>query len=131
MTYIVKTRLYQSPIEGLGVFAAEDIPEGTVVWRYNPAIDRMLTAGEIAALDENEREFMERYAYLDTRLGLYVLSADNARFCNHSDNANTRGAYPADGPVGGIDIAVRDIKAGEEITCDYRSFDADASVKLG
>lgn len=131
MSYIVKTRLCRSPIEGLGVFAAEDIPEGAVVWSFNPLIDRIVGIGETAALSPAERGFLDHYAYLDTRLGRYVLCGDNARFCNHSEDANTRGAYPDDGPEGGVDIAVRAIAAGEEITCDYRAFDADAAAKLG
>ena len=131
MTYVVKTRLDRSPIEGFGVFAAEDIPAGTVVWRFNPVIDRKITAEEADSLSGAERDFLERYAYMDTKLGVWVLCADNARFCNHADDANTRGDYPADGPEGGLDIAARDIKAGEEITCDYRAFDAEAAGKFG
>ena len=131
MTYIVKTRIAASLIEGIGVFAAEDIPAGAVVWRFNPALDRLIDAAEIAALAPAERDFLARYAYLDTRLGRYVLCGDNARFCNHAADANTQGAYPDDGPEGGIDIAARDIREGDEITCDYRAFDGDAAAKLG
>lgn len=56
------------------------------------------------------------------RTGLYVLCADDARYMNHSDDPAARGDYGAD-PVFGVDIAVRDIEPGEELTCDYTAFD--------
>lgn len=31
----------------------------------------------------------------------------------------------------GCNIAARDIEAGEELTCNYKDFDSDASRKLG
>ena len=35
------------------------------------------------------------------------------------------------GAIEGHDVATRDIKKGEELTCDYRVFDADVALKLG
>jgi hypothetical protein len=33
--------------------------------------------------------------------------------------------------IEGYDIAIRDIEEGEELTCDYRSFDAHFERKIG
>src|SRR3954469_1637143 len=44
---LVKTRLGPSTIHGIGVFADEDIPRGTIVWSFNPLIDKALTDEEI------------------------------------------------------------------------------------
>ncbi len=131
MGFVVPNRVGPSRIEGIGAFAVEDIPKGTVVWRFDPAIDRLYDPAELAGLHPVARDFLMRYAYLHAKTGKYVLCCDNSRFVNHADDPNTRGEFPPDGHPEGLDRAVRDIRAGEEITCDYRTFDEDAGLKLG
>jgi SET domain-containing protein len=127
---LVSTYLSSSPIEGLGLFAKLPIQKGAVVWKFVPRIDALLTKEEVNALPTITRELCLRYAYYVPVTGKYVLCGDDARFVNHSDTPNTAGAYPEGDPYG-IDIAIRDIDAGEEITCDYRSFDPEVSYKFG
>ena len=127
---LVKTTLAPSSIEGLGVFAAESIRAGTVVWKFVPGIDLLLSDERIARLPDIVTEVCERYAYRHGRLNNYVLCGDDARFVNHSDDPNTKGIYPP-GDDQGMDIATRDIEEGEEITCDYRTFDPEFVKKLG
>jgi SET domain-containing protein len=127
---MVKTRLAPSPIAGIGLFAAQDIKKGTVTWRFMAAYDRLLTESDIGHLPEPARSNILDHAYLDAATGLFVLCADNARFMNHADDPNTAGIH-APGAIEGYDIATRDIAAGEELTCDYRTFDAHVGVKLG
>ena len=127
---MVKTRLGQSAIEGLGLFAEEDIAKGTITWRFVPGFDQTFSPAEIERLPEAARLELSRYTYLHSRTGKYVACLDNARFMNHSDNPNTEGGY--NGPDDeGFDIATRDIKKGEELTCDYTLFDAETPIKLG
>jgi SET domain-containing protein len=127
---MVKTRLAQSAIEGLGLFAQEDIPKGTVTWRFVPGFDQTFTAEDIANLPEPAHQEMLRYTYFHQRTGRYVACLDNARFMNHDDKPNTAGAYDHEADEG-YDVATRDIKKGEELTCDYATFDADINFKLG
>jgi SET domain-containing protein len=127
---MVKTRLLASPIEGLGLFAAEDIRAGAVVWRFEPGLDLLLTPDRVAALPSPMREFASRYGYLHTRTGNWILCCDDARFMNHADDPNTGGRYEPGAPEG-YDVALRDIRVGEELTCDYRGFDAEFDVKMG
>lgn len=117
----VKTYLDKSSIEGLGVFAAEDISKGTITWEYNPTIDKDISG---FAADKIEFEFIEKYAFQDKQLDIWILSSDNDRFTNHSDSPNT-GPLP-DGTM----IALRDIKNGEEITSRYYDIDWDWTTKL-
>lgn len=35
----VKASVKPSPINGLGLFADEDIKKGTITWKYNPRFD--------------------------------------------------------------------------------------------
>jgi SET domain-containing protein len=127
---LVKTLIGPSPIEGMGLFAAEPIKAGTVTWRFLPGFDQMFTAEQIAGLPDVARAAIETYTYLHAASGLYVYCLDNARFMNHADVPNTAGVHFEDA-IDGYDIATRDIAAGEELTCDYRTFDAGFFRKIG
>jgi len=117
----VKTYLDKSSIDGIGLFAAEDIPKGTITWKYVPDVDIELEESEH---NEVEYEFIRKYAFFDKQLNTWILSADNDRFTNHSDNPNT--APLPDGRM----VAVCDIKKGEEITSDYFAIDCKANLKI-
>ena len=114
---LVKTYVDSSAIEGVGVFAAEPVAKGTQVWRFEPTLDRALTAQEVGRLPASAQDFIARYAYVhpDDR-SIYMLDGDHGRFMNHAETPNTD--Y-AEGVAG---YASRDIAAGEEITCDYGQF---------
>jgi SET domain-containing protein len=127
---MVKTRLGQSPIEGTGLFAAEPIKAGTVTWRFVPGFDQLFSQEQIAALPGVAREAIEIYTYVHEASGLYIYCLDNARFMNHADDPNTAGIH-ADAAIEGYDVATRDIVEGEELTCDYRVFDAGYQRKIG
>jgi SET domain-containing protein len=118
---LVKTFLKPSAIHGIGLFAAENIPEGTVVWRLDPSIDVELTEEQIERLAATSRDQIVKYTYLDIVRRTYVLCGDDARFFNHEDAPNCVD-YPDD--CGGTTVAARDIRAGEELTADYGKFDA-------
>ena len=106
----------------IGLFAAELIPEGTVVWKLHPLIDIELSTGDVERLAEPARQQIRKYTYTDPVRGRLVLCGDDARFFNHEDDPNCRDLPDGNG---GITVAARDIRAGEELTSDYASFDAD------
>jgi len=112
-----------SRLHGLGVFATNYIKEGTVIWSFNPLIDRPITFEEFATLPKRIQDYVAHYSYEIAEDKLYVFCGDDGRYMNHSDNPNTKGVDSKDGY--GITIAKCDIKPGEEITCDYREFDDD------
>lgn len=79
-----------SPIEGVGLFAGEDIPAGTTIWRFDPLFDRLFSPDEVAALDPVQQAYVERYGYShQENRQMTVLEADNGRFMNHSEMPNT------------------------------------------
>lgn len=119
---LVRTTRKSSEIHGLGLFADEFIPEGTPTWRFVPGIDVTIHPDLLDRIPEASMEQFLTYAYLDIRTGLYVLCADDARFMNHSDDPAVRGDYDAE-PVFGLDVAARDLQPGDELTCDYTTFD--------
>ncbi len=117
---LVKTYLDKSSIHGIGVFAEEAIPRGTVIWTMHPDIDLQLTADQVERLAFPARAQIEKYSYLDPVLKTFVLCGDDARFFNHAEDPNC-----VDHPDerGGRTVAARDIAAGEELTCDYAKID--------
>jgi SET domain-containing protein len=120
---LVDTKLDRSAIDGIGLFAVDFIPRGTVIWSMSEVIDRALTPAELNALSEPALKQVRKYSYFDADLGKYVFCGDDARFFNHSDEPNC--VDVSDGPNGGLTIAARDIYPGEELTCDYSLFDAE------
>ncbi|TSC60821.1 MAG: Nuclear protein SET [Candidatus Peregrinibacteria bacterium Greene0416_62] len=122
---LCKTTLGKSPIHGIGVFAAHDIPKGMVIWEFTRGIDQEIPAASIEKLPALAQACIRKYAYRKPDSDIYVLCGDDTRFFNHSEEPTVISSSE-DGP----DIAVRDIRTGEELTIDYRTFDADAERKL-
>jgi len=111
---LVACALGRSEIEGLGVFAAEAIPRGTTVWRFDPVFDLSVGVEALALAPEPVRALYARCAYeLDGHPGRMLLDGDDGRFMNHSDAPNL------DFSRAGSATASRDIAEGEELTCDY------------
>ena len=120
---LIKTKLDVSDIHGIGLFADEDIPAGAIIWKFNRLIDLRCAEADIQELSDSSREQISKYSYREKHTGLYVLCGDDARFFNHSANPNCLDFYHSEEQD--ITIAVRDIAAGEELTCDYALFDSD------
>lgn len=114
---LVSVLVKPSPIHGLGAFAASAIAKGTPVWRFTPGFDLDLDPALLEAQPAHFRERLLHYGYLDPRLKRYILCCDDARFINHSNDPNLRIDFSADRY--GMDVAARDIAAGEELTIDY------------
>lgn len=123
---LIKTYVGPSAISGLGLFAAEDIKQGTVTWKYVDNFDAYLTKEQVMALPEIARDFIEKYCALSRLSGKYVLYGDDTRFTNHSDNPNVM-TVAKDGEKEALGIAARDIGKDEEITVDYSQFDEPSS----
>jgi SET domain-containing protein len=110
----------------LGVFAAKPVCSGEVVSRFMPPFDTEFPAELLAILTEPERNYLRHFAYRSKFTRLYILTGDNDRYMNHCDHPNV--AMNPDGTA--TNLALRDISAAEELTCDYRTFDAEWELKL-
>ena len=116
--FLVPTQLGRSRIHGIGVFAASDIQAGTKVWEFTEGVDWKIPPGDFDRFPDRFREQLRHWCYLNGD-GQYVLCGDNAKFMNHEEEPN------CDDHGDAFTVARRDIRAGEELTCDYRAFDAD------
>lgn len=116
---LVNARVGRSTIHGFGLFAQEPIAAGTVVWRFNPGFDVVISAKRLSRFSDAARSQVEHYAFYLRDRQEFVLSMDDDRFTNHAEDPNTRGQA---GDPFSETVAVRDIAQWEEITCSYREF---------
>lgn len=114
---MVKTELGASDIHGIGVFLAEPVRAGQLIWRFDSRIDRVYSDAEIEEMPPILQEFLRTYSTLHAEQKLWVLCGDNGRHFNHSDHPNTRSL----GIAFGDDVAASDLPAGTELTSDYRT----------
>lgn len=99
---------------GVGVFARQPIPAGTIVWVQDP-MDRVFTMEDLSGMSALLQRQMLHYSYMDHTQHM-VLCWDLAKYFNHSCDANCLGLdFP-------FELAVRDIEAGEQLTDDYATF---------
>lgn len=128
---MVKTKIGPSTIQGagLGLFADQDIPKGAVTWRFMPGLDLIVPEDTLLQLSEPARAQFLNYCYVDKYTKHFILCFDDERFINHSDQPNIV-QTKAENETEGFEVAARDIKKGEELFCDYESFDFDAYRKL-
>ncbi len=99
------------PEIGYGVVATRRIPKGTITWCLD-ALDRVFTPAEVAAMAPAYREILDKYTYRNAA-GDHVLCWDHGRFVNHSFRPNCL-PTPYE-----MELAVRDIEPGEELTDHY------------
>jgi hypothetical protein len=96
---------------GYGIFATQDIPVGTITW-VKDELDREFKHSEVAAMTEFNRENLLKYTYRN-RLGDYFFCWDLTRYVNHSYEPNSM-LTSMD-----FEIAIKNIKKGDELTNDY------------
>lgn len=119
---LIPVRIDRSPVHGMGLFAAAAVPRGTPVWRFEPGFDREFSMADFDRLPLQARTHLRHYGYLDGSSATWVLGGDLSIFMNHSPAPNT--GAPEVAGAAAMTVALRDLEAGEELTCDYRAFDA-------
>lgn len=120
---LVSTYVAGSDVEGVGVFAAEPIAAGTLIWRYEPDFDRLVPASWLEDQSQMMQDFLRKYAYpAHDRPDMLVIEIDNGRFMNHTNEPNTDFTKIVEG------YALRDIAAGEELLCNYSEFDPEFAL---
>lgn len=109
---LINAKAGPSQIHAMGLIAQELIPKGTKVWQFMPDFDVLIPETFLKQLSQIAKEQVIYWAYFNIATRTFVLSSDDDRFTNHSDEPNT---------CNGNDyvVAARDIHPGEEITCDY------------
>lgn len=114
----VKTKLGLSKVNGVGLFADQFIPKGTVTWSYDKNFDVKWTEKDIKDLPAWTKEQFSKYSYFDYEQNCFILCADDQRFINHSIDPNIISTPNED--RAGCDIA-----PGEELLCNYEHYEKD------
>jgi uncharacterized protein len=122
---LVETYLASSNIQGIGLFAAQDIKKGAKIWVFTPGFDLKFTDKNLEELSPAAKRQFFNYCY-KSKNGIYVLCFDDARFINHSESPNTLDDDDEEGVV----TAAVDIKRGNELTTNYWTYDTDTQMKL-
>jgi hypothetical protein len=104
-----------NPAIGYGVFATQDIPKGTITWAIDP-LDQIIEQSKAKTIKDPVEAQLRRYSWVNGN-GDRILCWDFGRFMNHSCEPTSVGPGKLE-----FEIAVRDIAAGEEVTCDYGTF---------
>ncbi len=107
---------------GYGVFATDDIPEGTIVY-VKDSLELVISSEEYQMHSSEVQGVIDKYSYIDQN-GDRIVSWDFAKYVNHCCNCNTISTGY------GFEIAIRDIKKGEQITDEYGIFNLDQEMKL-
>jgi hypothetical protein len=126
---LIPVRVGPSAIEGNGLLAAVDLPAGTPVWRFHPGFDQAFGPRDFDALPAMAQAHLRHFAWMRRDDAHWILSGDLACFMNHAAAPNT--GVPTDASDPEVTVTLRPIAAGEELTCDYFAFDAQAVAKLG
>ena len=103
----------QSSIHGLGVFSAEVVAKGRLIWEFNQIIDREIPESMLSDLPPHVVNKIHRHAWYHPEIQCFWLGADGDYFMNHSET-------PTLEITGKSFIASRNIFVGDELTCDYR-----------
>lgn len=118
----VKTKVRESKIHGVGLFADQFIPKGTVIFKFTPGFDLKFTKEQILGFPEHLQIFFCIYTWKSETSKLYILHSDGGRYINHSYDSNALSEYK-DGDEEMTTTAIKDISIGEEITDNYSSFE--------
>jgi len=121
---VVKTSVKPSGVEGLGLFAAEDITKGTTIWKFDPRFDVYFSLEEVEKMPLLQQELIKHFGTMSKRSGKYIYSIDDSRFTNHSSKNDNQEFFVLPGDIEFSGVAAKDIKAGEEILVNYQDFDA-------
>jgi uncharacterized protein len=126
---LIETQVRRSAIHGLGLFAVKFVPRGTPIWKFQPGFDHDFSPTQFAALPALAHAHTRWFCFVSKTDGHVILSGDHACFINHSLSPNTGAPLEAMPPI--VTVALRDIAAGQELSCNYYDYDADAPWKLG
>lgn len=119
---LINAHAAPSSVHGLGLFADQFIPKGTVVWEFTPLLDTEIPITEFKKLPQKAREFIEFHGFLSQRSGNWHLSFDDVRYINHSERPNVASDTNREGVQAPL-VAIRDIKRGEEMLQNYNDFE--------
>ena len=112
--FLIDTYLDKSKIQGVGVFAKENVKKGEKIKEVKIEFEIEFDKENLPRMPLALARMIDNYAYeREKGSKIVVLGFDNEKYLNHSDDPS----------VNDDGIALKDINIGDEITIDYRDFD--------
>jgi SET domain-containing protein len=112
--FLIDTYLDKSKIQGVGVFAKENVKKGEKIKEVRIEFEIEFDKENLPRMPLALSRMLDNYAYeREKGSKIVVLGIDNEKYLNHSDDPS----------VNDDGIALKDIKIGDEITINYRDFD--------
>ncbi len=127
---LVPVTVRQSSIHGLGVFATAFIARGTVVWQFDPGVDKLHPVSWLERQPEHVRQFFVSYGVKGLDGQYYYLAGDFTLFINHSTAPNLAPDPRQKVNAEEVVVAARDIRPDEELTINYGEIDGADRDKL-
>ena len=111
---LIDTYLDKSKIQGVGVFAKENVKKGEKIKEVRPEFEIEFNSDNLPKMPLALAKFIDTHSY-ERELGskILVMGIDNEKYLNHSDDPS----------VDDEGYALKDIKIGDEITINYMDFD--------
>lgn len=119
MGLLIPAKVLSSNTHGRGLFADSDLPAGTVVWRFDPKVDKAVSSQEAG---RSVYWRFDNFAYYDKNVKKWIYHLDKTKWINHSHKPNLKNR-------GTETITNRHVKRGEELLEDY--CEASARCKQG
>lgn len=112
LNILVKTRIAPSTLHGVGVFAIRDIPKNTKLnLNLFPKAFKIAFSNISKLLPEVKEIILERNPNIVNGSAFFYPDANYQAYLNHSESNNYDGV---------LDLTLKDIKQGDEITENYR-----------
>lgn len=107
---------------GYGVFATANLPEGSIVY-VKDSLELSISPTDYLMHSSEMQRVIDKYSYKD-EYGCRIVSWDFAKYVNHCCDFNTISTGY------GFEIAIREIKTGEQITDEYSLFNLDHPMEV-
>ena len=122
----IKYKLKSSDLHGIGLFAAEPIKAGRLIYTASPLLDLNITQEQFDSLDQKEKDEILWWGFFDEPSQKWHVDFDVSKFINHSKNATVT---QDDSHEDAYLVATKDIATGEEITQNYLEFESLEDLK--
>ncbi len=117
----IKYKLDRSPEHGIGLFAAEDLVAGQLIYTASPLLDLNISQEQFDSLSEAEQNEVRWWGFKIEKDNVWHVDFDVSKFINHSYAATvTQSPEHEDAYL----ITTRAVKAGEELTQNYLEFES-------
>ncbi|MBI1308449.1 MAG: SET domain-containing protein-lysine N-methyltransferase [Proteobacteria bacterium] len=122
----VQYKLDKSPLHGIGLFAAQPIKQGALIYSASPILDVNISSEQFESLTEAEKSEVRFWGFWIEDEQVWHVDFDVSKFINHDRNSTvTQDGDHKDAYL----VATRDIKSGEELTQNYLEFETEADLR--